>query len=86
MNRVFAFAIFSALAMNGAAEASKLSDCYDLVIDACNQGSHPVPCASSGMDECDEVYGASIVGTTPKFKAPAAKPQPPKTLVFKRSR
>ncbi|MEP0521743.1 MAG: hypothetical protein ABJO09_19100 [Hyphomicrobiales bacterium] len=71
--------------MNDAAEASKLSYCYDLVIASCNQGSHPVPCANSGMDQCDEVYGASIVGVTPKFKAPTAKPQPPKNLVLKRS-
>lgn len=86
MNRVFAFAIFSAVAMNGAAEASKLSDCYDLVIDSCNEGSHPVPCASSGMDECDEVYGATIVRDTLKFKAPTAKPTPSKTFAIKRTR
>lgn len=86
MNRVFAFAILSAVAISGSAEASKLSDCYDLVIDSCNEGSHPVPCASSGMDECDEVYGASIARDLTKFKAPTAKPTPSKTLALKRSR
>lgn len=82
MNRVFAFAVLSALSVNGA-DASKLSDCYDLVIDSCNQGSHPIPCAESGMDQCDEVHSNAAVSLKPIFKAPS--PKPPKAFAFRRA-
>lgn len=85
MNRVFAFAVLSALSVNGA-DASKLSDCYDLVIDSCNQGSHPVPCAESGMDQCDEVHSNAVISPKPVFKAPSPKPRPPKAFAVKRAR
>jgi len=67
MKHLIALAIFGAVSLTGTANASPLSDCYDLVIDSCNKGSHPVPCASNGMDQCDEVHSAVIM-TTPKFK------------------
>lgn len=67
MKHLFALAIVGTVGLTGAANASPLSDCYDLVIDSCNQGNHPVPCAENGMDQCDEEYSA-IIMTTPKFK------------------
>ncbi|MGJ8531526.1 MAG: hypothetical protein ACSHYC_05035 [Alphaproteobacteria bacterium] len=67
MKHLFALAIIGSVSLTSAANASPLSDCYDLVIDSCNKGSHPVPCASNGMDQCDEVHTAVIM-TTPKFK------------------
>lgn len=67
MKHIFALAIIGTVGFTGAANASPLSDCYDLVIDSCNQGNHPVPCAENGMDQCDEIHTA-IIMTTPKFK------------------
>lgn len=67
MKHLIALAIAGTVSLTGTANASPLSDCYDLVIDACNKGNHSVPCASNGMDQCDEVHSA-IIMTTPKFK------------------
>lgn len=53
-------AILTVTSAMAAAGQSPLANCYDLVIDSCNQGDHPVPCAENGMDQCDEVYGAQI--------------------------
>ncbi len=47
-------------AFAGNAGAS-LGDCYNHVISACNQNSnHPVPCAESGMNACDELFEARM--------------------------
>lgn len=53
-------AMLTVTAAMAAAGSTPLSECYDKVIAACNQGNHPVPCAENGMDQCDEVYGAQI--------------------------
>lgn len=58
-----------------AAGLTPLSECYDLVIASCNEGNHPVPCAETGMDTCDEEFDASIhTGDINKLKAPERAP------------
>ena len=39
---------------------ASLGECYNHVISACNQTNHPIPCAESGMDACDEVHASAI--------------------------
>lgn len=43
------------------AAVKTLAECYDLVIDHCNTTSNPQGCASSGMDECDEVFPVPLI-------------------------
>ncbi len=47
-----------------------LAECYDIVIAACNKTAHPQSCASSGMDDCDEVFPVPLVnpGTPPRLR------------------
>ena len=52
-------ALTAAPGFAGNAGAS-LGACYNHVISACNANSnHPEACATSGMDACDELHGAS---------------------------
>jgi len=60
MKTLMATIFIAMVGFTTAAHASPLSDCYDLVIDSCNQGNHPVPCANSGFDECDKVYKSTV--------------------------
>lgn len=47
-------------AMAGGPGSTPLGDCYDKVISACNQTAHPISCAESGMDGCDDEYGDGV--------------------------
>ncbi len=69
MSKLFALTLTSMVAFTGIANAgpgSSLGDCYNYVITACNETAHPVPCAESAMDDCDEIHSAQI--ELPKYK------------------
>lgn len=58
-----AFVGLSLFNMNASlAAAGDLAKCYDRVIASCNKTNHAESCASSGMDQCDEVHPTPMVG------------------------
>jgi len=69
MKKLIATTILAFTAYTGTANAAieTLGGCYDKVVTACNQTAHPVPCANSGFDECDDEFSNST-SRTPKFK------------------
>lgn len=68
-----------------ASASSSLGDCYNLVISACNETAHPVPCSENAMDECDDLHANKMVIDPNKFKTLRA-PGNPSAARIQRSR
>lgn len=60
MHKMIRIAALATMTLVGVVQANAavktLADCYDVVIADCNKGDHAQSCASSGMDQCDEVF------------------------------
>ena len=65
---LFAIAMTSFAVQAHAGAADSLPACYNHVISACNQTAHPVPCAESGMDACDELHASGAAATLDRIR------------------
>ena len=74
MLRIVSFAAVAGvtfvIATAAQAAPKTLAECYDIVIAAWNKTAHPESCASSGMDDCDEIFPVPLVnpGTPPRLR------------------
>ena len=73
MTKLLALTALGLLTFNGVANAAfeNRADCIDAVVAHCNTLAHPVPCTTSGTDQCEEEFAQISVGQ--KFKLTSKK-------------